>query len=191
MEASRTIAYTRVSTQTQVRNSSLATQRFVIEQYAHVHGLVVDEVVREVGSAYRSIPVQMQELARTLPPGSRILVALTDRFSRNIANGQLLLDLFQVKGITVSETMRDQHSNTVLGRSHFDRQIMSAQVESENKALRCEMLVAFKSTDEYDEGSDYEEEDESGDDSGDEMEVNDAIDEVSDSDGEYVPVVGD
>jgi DNA invertase Pin-like site-specific DNA recombinase len=174
--APRVIAYTRVSTQGQVPNSSLATQRFVIEQYAQNHQLIVDEVIREVGSAYRTIPDHMRELARTLPNGSRILVALTDRFSRNIEYGRLLLDLFQGKGITVTETMRNQHSNTVPGRAHFDRQIQSAQDESENKSLRAQMLTIYRATDEYQDfqegGSDYE--------------LSESEEDAGD-DGEYVP----
>ena len=194
MAAPRIVAYTRVSTQSQVANSSLATQRFNIYQYAQTRGLAVDEVIREVGSAYRNIPEKMLELARTLPPGSRILVALVDRFSRNVAHGRLLLDLFQGKGITVIETMRDQHSIILPGRLHFDRQIQSAQDESENKGLRMQMLAKFKASDEYDEGSDWadsEDESSAGSETGGESDTSSSEDEASDDDYSVVDMTND
>ena len=161
MAVPRTIAYTRVSSRSQVPNTSLATQRYVLERYSASRGLIIDEVVREVGSAFREIPEEMQRLARDLPYGSRILVTLCDRFSRNVANGCMLLDIFLARGIRVIEVSRDQHSDVLEGRQHFERQIQSAEDESIAKGLRLQMFLAFKATDAYNDfvegGSDYEE----------------------------------
>jgi DNA invertase Pin-like site-specific DNA recombinase len=153
------IAYTRVSSKPQQYNSSLATQRFAIHRYAGRAGLEVTRTIREVSSAYRNLPPKLADLPSQLPPGSKIIVFLVDRFCRNIAHGTLLLDIFRAGGIEVIEVEHDQRTNTILGRMHFDRRIQSAQDESEAKAARMLMYAEYKDAqDEDDAMSNYSDE---------------------------------
>ena len=135
--------YARVSTAKQGNfGLSLAEQKDRCQRYATEKGWRVTEVVEEVGSAYRKHLKKLESLHERAIPGSTILVASYDRYSRNIINGATAIRELAKRKIRVFSLQEQQDTLTPVGRYTFAITVAAGEFQSANVGAKVAATFA-------------------------------------------------
>jgi DNA invertase Pin-like site-specific DNA recombinase len=82
---SAAIGYTRVSTDKQSDGHSLASQRHMIDTWAHTHGLEIIDIIQEIASGGDcDRPMLNHAITECQKTGAKLLVVKLDRLSRDV-----------------------------------------------------------------------------------------------------------
>jgi len=123
--------YSRVSTAKQGNfGLSLAEQKDRCARYVQEKGWVITEVVEEVGSAYSKNLKKLDALVERAIPGSMIIVASYDRFSRNVIRGATAVQQLAKHKIRVFSIQEQQNTLTPVGRYTFNITVAAGEFNS-------------------------------------------------------------
>ena len=140
------VAYLRVSTRAQddPENGrvSLETQEATIRNYANSNGFIIDRVVHDVGSGYRSHKLKgMKSLADTLKYDDKLIFHDISRFSRSVSEGTKLANLFKTMGVSLYSVVDNCSYSDLYDMDKFNRILCSSEAEYQKIKQRSEISL--------------------------------------------------
>ncbi len=134
--AGRVFGYTRVSSDGQADNTSLAVQAERIAAFAVAHGKSVPEMFSDVASGATTNRPGLAALRAALAPGDTVIVYKLDRLGRSIVDIDPLVSEWEARGIAVHSVSEPIETSTAMGRAMFRLCLLFAQTEREVIAER-------------------------------------------------------
>ena len=135
------VIYIRVSDPSQIDNNSLDTQDRICRQYAESKGFNVVRVFREEGYSAKSVetrPSLKELLSFSISRKNKIsgvLVYKLDRFSRNLEEGLIAINLLAQYGVRVM-SVTENTDETPMGRAMRNILMTLGQLDNELKGSR-------------------------------------------------------
>jgi site-specific DNA recombinase len=135
-EPKRIFGYARISSDSQVENTSLGVQAERIRAWAESRGWVVAEMVSDVASGSTLDREGLNRLRNTLGTGDAVVVYKLDRLSRSVVDAEPLISSWEGQGIGLHSVTEPLDTSSAMGRAMFRMVFVFAQAERETIAER-------------------------------------------------------
>ena len=139
-ETKDAIIYCRVSTKKQEMDAQVNS----CLQYARLYGFNILKTIKEFVSAYKS--TKQNKLMDTIKSNKNITLIIysVDRFSRNIQNCNIFINLLEQNNITLKCVKEQINLKTAYGKHNFRSIVSMAQYESELIGERVKNNIKYK-----------------------------------------------
>jgi site-specific DNA recombinase len=132
----RVFGYTRVSSDGQADNTSLAVQAERIAAFALAKGMSTPELFSDVASGANTNRPGLAALRAAVAPGDTVIVFKLDRLGRSIVDIEPLISGWERRNVSVYSVTEPIETSTAMGRTMFRVVLVFAQGEREVIAER-------------------------------------------------------
>lgn len=132
----RVLGYSRVSSEGQADNTSLAVQAERIAAFALAKGMTAPEMFSDVASGANTNRPGLAALRAEVAPGDTVIVFKLDRLGRSIVDIDPLITEWEARGVSVHSVTEPIETSTAMGRAMYRLVLLFAQAEREVIAQR-------------------------------------------------------
>lgn len=133
---SRVLGYSRVSSEGQADNTSLAVQAERIAAFALAKGMTAPEMFSDVASGANTNRPGLAALRAAVAPGDTVIVFKLDRLGRSIVDIDPLITEWEARDVSVHSVTEPIETSTAMGRAMYRMVLLFAQAEREVIAER-------------------------------------------------------